>query len=268
MTDRQRIEALVEEGRITTEQADVLIQALGPDSAAEAEAASVPTQPAGAPAAERSAVTRPDPAVKWLEINAFGGDINISVNDSLTQPKSDDLEPVLTETGARIALPERRDTGEQRSFLDRIVDTFRTSNLKVEIPSGWGIMLDVTGGDIDIDGPVAGVRGRLMAGDLTVLDTASAEVTVNAGEAEIGLRSNKGTHRITVNVGQADVRILPGSRLDVEAAVTVGNVSGAGLKIDRAHIGGTGRGSLGKGSGGGKLTITVATGDIRVLEID
>lgn len=265
MTDRQRIEALVEEGRITTEQADVLIQALGP----EREPAPVPngvaaTRPDSVPAQATGA----DPTVKWLEINAFGGDINVTVNDSLTEPVSDSLEPVRTETGARIALPERKGADEQRSFLDRIVDTFRTSNLKVEIPSGWGVMLDVTGGDIDITGPVAGVRGRLMAGDLTVLDTTAAEVTVNAGEAEIGLRSNKGNHRITVNVGQADVRVLPGSRLDVEASVTVGNVSGAGLKIDRSHIGGSGRGNLGKGSGGGKLTVTVATGDIRILEID
>lgn len=267
MTDRQRIEALVEEGRITTEQADLLIQALGPDTGAEVESEEVGSHAVTLLRTE-GAATNPDPTIKWLDINAFGGDIDVSVDESLTEPVSDTLEPVMTDTGARIALPERKDSDEQRSFLDRIVDTFRTSNLKVQIPSGWGVMLDVTGGDIDIKGPVAGVRGRLMAGDLTVLDTAAAEVTVNAGEAEIGLRSNKGTHRITVNVGQADVRILPGSRLDVEAAVTVGNVSGTGLTIDRAHIGGTGRGSLGKGSGGGKLTVTVATGDIRILEID
>ena len=269
MTEMQRIEALVEEGRITRQQADTLIQALGPTEDAgptEASAGFHAAETAGQGVQE--AVSKPDSSVRWLELSAFGGDFDISVNDALMQPTSETVDPVITDAGARITLPEHRDTGEQRSFLDRIVDNFRTANLRVEIPSGWGVILDVTGGDIDIKGPVAGVRGRLMAGDLTVLDTAAADVTVNAGEAEIGLRANSGAHRISVNVGQADVRVLPGSRLDVSASVSVGNISGHGLKIDRATVGASGRGTLGNGSGEGKLTVTVATGDIRVIEID
>lgn len=273
MTDEQRIEALVEEGRITREQADVLLAALEPSAPADTPATgdwfpdSVTVAAGDAPALYRAA---PDPSVKWLELTAFGGDFDISVNDALQQPVCETVEPEITEAGARISVPKQARSGsEPLSFLDRIVDSFRGADLNIEIPAGWGVILDVKGGDVDIDGPVAGVRGRLLAGDLSVSDTASAVVAVKAGEAEIGLRASSGSHRVDVKVGQVDVRILPGSHLAVDASVSVGNVSGKGLNVSGSGIGSTGTGTLGSGAGAaGKLAVSVTTGDIRIRETE
>lgn len=294
MNDFERIEALFNEGRITREQADQLISAL--DASAEAErevagldagqplAAAVPAAPesvrfsksdsngvhsahGSAGAAANGSLSR---AYRWLEVSAFTGDLDITVNPELTEPRIKDGNLIPTEHGVRVAPWEERDDGVPRNFIDRMIDGFRQSDMDVEIPAGWAVSFDVKGGDIDVRGPVAAVSGQLQAGDLTVTETAAADLTVTAGEADIGLRAASGEHRVVVRVGKAKIRLLPGSSLEVEGSVSIGDLKASGLSpVDRG-LGGWASGHLGGGTAdnAGKLTASVVTGDLHIRLVD
>ena len=269
MTEHDRIEALFEEGRITRDQADVLKAALQPESGS-AEFATPDLDQAGA-ATRTAAEVEPeaDSGHPWLELRALGGDFDIEARAGLTFPESTEGTVTATATGARVAVGRSDEDGEQRNFIDRIIDRISTSKMKIFVPKDWGVHLNVTGGDIDIIGPVAAVKGRLMAGDLNVSETARVEVTVSAGEAEVGLRASSGSHRVQVHVGSADVRVLPGSLLDVAASVNVGTISSNRLATSQSGVvGATARGRIGQGTGGGQLNVSVATGDASINGLD
>lgn len=267
MTEQDRIEALFEEGRITRDQADVLKAALEPEGGSVGT--TTPDQSRNGAAERTAAQIEPeaDSGHQWLELSALGGDFDIEARAGLTFPESADGTVTATAAGARIAVGRSDEDGEQRNFIDRIIDRISTSKMKIFVPEDWGVLLNVTGGDIDIIGPVAAVRGRLMAGDLNVSETSRVEVTVSAGEAEVGLRASSGSHRVQVHVGSADVRVLPGSLLEVDASVNVGNISSNRLASSQSGVvGATARGHIGQGAGGGQLSVSVATGDARINE--
>lgn len=263
MTDSERIEALHAEGRITREQADMLLAALEEQDAfaaeAEAEAEPAPLTP--------ELVTD---GLRWLELSALGGDFDIEVRPGITQPVSEDGHVTLTSNGARVSLAEDDSDGPNRNFIDRLLDRIssNTGRLSVYLPAGWAVKLKVTGGDIDITGPIAALRGHVMAGDLKVSETAQLDLTMNAGEADIGLRASSGEHRLRVHVGSAEVRILPGSSLDVNASVNVGNIKSNRLSSNEvAVVGSSARGRIGGTGTGGRLSVSVATGDARIDEV-
>lgn len=294
MNDRERIEAMVESGRITREQADQLIAVLDETDNAEHEvdalqegqpqetpnasfgntvrAAILPVAGGGQEQSQyaRSTHDQLDADLKWLEVDTFAGNLEIRVVNGLTAPEVVDGHITTTSNGARVTQWENDDAGGSRSFLDKVVDGFRSADMEVRIPSGWGIHFDVKAGNIDVAGAVASVKGHLRAGDLTVKDTARADVKVTAGEAEIGLRAASGQHRVSVSVGQADIRILPGSNLDVSANVKFGDISARSLTKDERGIGARATGHVGNGASGsgGHLDVAVVTGDVKIREAD
>lgn len=297
MNDYERIEALHSEGRITRDQADQLISALDASNAAEHEVDGIreqstrpngdngPAQPASVaseiPAIHRSQAGEMwessdngglDPAHKWLEVNAFTGDVDVRVNPELTEPRIKEGPIEMTERGARVAPFEAKDDGVPRNFFDRMIDGFKQADMDIEIPAGWAVSFDVKGGDVDIRGPVAAVSGHLRAGDLSITDTQAADVTVTAGEADVGLRASSGEHRVTVRVGQANIQILPGSSLEVEGSVNIGDLKVRGLDAVSRGLGHWAKGHLGNSpvAGTGKLNASVVTGDlnIRLIEND
>ena len=279
MNEHERIEAMVASGRITRAQADQLLAVLAEADDAEQSVAALQETPgerpesaqafSGAAADAREARSERDtldPELHWLELDTFAGNIEVTVIQGLTAAEADGGNLVSTASGARLTQWDDDDKGP-RSFIDKLVDGFKAAHLKVRIPAGWGVHFDVKGGEIDIDGPVAAVKGHLRAGDLSVKDTAHADVTVTAGEAEIGLRANSGSNRIQVRVGQADVRFLPGSNLDVTASISVGEISGAGFAKDGEGIGAKASGHVGNGGSGGSLDVSVVTGDINFRDL-
>lgn len=290
MNDYERIEALHAEGRITREQADQLISALDASNAAEREVDEVQDQDRAVHthnvAAESHVTTEPGPSVRsgsesgectdlnpdyrWLEVFAFTGDVDISVNSDLSEPRIRDGSIELTERGARVAPFEEKNDGVPRSFIDRMIDGFRQADMDIEIPADWAVSFDVKGGDIDIRGPVAAVSGHLRAGDLSVTDTRAAAVTVTAGEADVGLRASSGEHRIQVRVGQANIRLLSGSSLIVEGSVNIGDLKARDLEAVSRGLGGWAKGHIGSGpaESAGTLTASVVTGDLNIRSVD
>lgn len=285
MNDYERIESLYSEGRITREQADQLINALSAADEAEQE---LPEQNGvqysnGAAATDdwttdrQTATEVPkfesssvDPSVRWLEIVAFGGDVDVRVNAELTEPRIKEGHLELTDTGARVAPWEEKNDGVPRNFIDRMIDGFRQSDMDIEIPAGWAVRFDLKGGDIDLDGPVEAVSGHLRAGELTVSDTRAVDVTVTAGEADIGLRACQGDHKVNVRVGSATIRLLPGSSLEVEGNVSIGDLKAKGLDAVERGLGGWGKGLLSNGSADsrGRLNAAVVTGDLSIRVAD
>src|SRR5690554_4296024 len=108
-----------------------------------------------------------DSDYKWLQIDTFAGNLEIKVVEGLSQPEVDEGNVTITERGARIAPWDVTEDGTPRSFIDRIFDGLRSSDLEVRLPPGWGVEFDVKAGNIDIDGPVKAIKGHLRAGDLS-----------------------------------------------------------------------------------------------------
>lgn len=284
-SEEARIEALHAEGRLTREQADRLLDALRAGTEAEREAdreialvregaaspdagspsaeeTGVPATPetAGLPVRHASATPGQAAPLRWLEVNTFAGDIDIKAEPGLTQPVIREGNLELTPEGARAGM-FAGDEG-QANIMDRLIDGFRNASLKVRIPTDWGVRFDVKGGDIDIEGPVAAVIGTLAAGDLEIKDTRAVDVNVIAGEAEVGLRADSGEHRVRVRVGTAEVRVLPGSSLNVDAGVNIGSIRAPGLNSVSSGIGMKAAGLIDNGgTGSGNLSIEVVTGE-------
>ena len=289
-TEQERIEALFSSGRITREQADRLLEALRAGDEAEQEIDrlrdGLTPQPAsgtqGPPAAageeksgqqqSRQEEDRPHPVpaapgqapASWLEINTFAGDIDVKADAGLSEPVVERGNLELTADGARIRTSE---DGEAH-FMDRLLEGFSNSKIKVRIPAAWGVRFDVKGGDIDIEGPVAAVTGHLAAGDLEISDTRAVDVTVIAGEAEVGLRADSGEHRVRVRVGEAEVRLLPGSCLDVSTNVSIGSVKARDLNQVSEGVGMKASGLIDNGGNGrGTLALEVVTGEAELKVI-
>src|SRR5690625_585226 len=270
-SEQERVEALFSSGRISREQADRLLDALRASDAAEAELAGLkdarasqpessaaPQEPAADADTPRELVAAAAGPLKWLEISTFAGDIDVEADPGLQEPLIRHGELTLTPEGARVSM----ESDGQTDFLDRLIEGFSKSSLKIRIPADWGVRFDVKGGDIDIEGPVAAVTGHLVAGELEVEDTRAADVSVTAGEAEIGLRADSGEHRVRVRVGNAKVRLLPGSRLNVGVNVNIGSIRARDLNSNSQGVGMRAAGIIDNGgTGEGALSVDVTTGE-------
>src|SRR5690606_30732993 len=151
MNGQDRIEAMVESGRITRAQADQLLAVLAESDEAEQSVAemqenpidrSEPKQVAGEQAAAarqaRSERDTLDPALQWLEIDTFAGNVDIRMVQGLTVAEADGGNLTRTARGARLTQWDDDHKG-QRSFIDKLMDGCQASNLEVRIPAGWGV---------------------------------------------------------------------------------------------------------------------------------
>lgn len=276
-SEQERVEALFASGRISREQADRLLDALQASDAAEEELAGLKDDAAARP--DAGSATRETAAdtgtpqelvaiaagpLKWLEISTFAGDIDVKADPGLQEPAIRHGELKLTPEGARVSM----EGDGQTDFLDRLIEGFSKSSLKIRIPADWGVRFDVKGGDIDIEGPVAAVVGHLVAGDLEIEDTRAADVSVTAGEAEVGLRADSGEHQVRVRVGNASVRLLPGSSLRVDMNVNIGSIKARDLDRHSQGIGMRAAGTVTNGgTGEGTLNIDVLTGEAELRAV-
>lgn len=310
MTERDRIETLFEEGRITREQADGLLEALEETYAAEqeTEAAGRVADLAGQRPEEKSenwvdeiarevsqsvagvgkrvseeigrAFSRTEresrfgnEVGKWLEVSLLAGNLDITVDASLDRPvvREQDAAVEMHDGGARIR--QWADGDGSGGFLDRLVRGAQKSDLDVAIPAGWGIDLDIKGGEATIGGAVPFVRGRMSAGNLRIRDTAGIDVTVAAGELRAGLRISRGEHRAEVKVGSARLSFLPGSSVEIDGRVSIGSIAGGkGVEVSsQGGIGGSVRATVANQPASaerGSLAIKVSTGDLRLETAD
>lgn len=240
MDERERIEALRREGKINDEEAQMLLEALEAADRVESEVqASVGPQnvqydqPQGQAASSGAAKegwayqSQPSPAgIRWVKVNMLAGELEARVDPSLQEPQVRGKAEVRQVGQDFVVEPQP----VQGDFLGGLLKNLKAGELDLRIPAGWGLELDGKAGDIEIDG-VAFVRGRLLAGDIELREVGGLDLDVKAGNIEGSALLQGGSHRLRIEMGNAQVRLLPGSSVKVKAGVGLGNLETPGNQV-------------------------------------
>jgi len=193
---------------------------------------------------------------RWCTIEMTAADLSV-VADDVDEPVvegDEDQKLVVTPTddGVRV-------TSERGWSIDRWVGRGMSLDVRVRLPRAWGLALDLKAGDADVAG-VPYVRGRMLAGDLSVRDAASVDLSKAAGDLSVAFRPTQGHHRIAAKAGDVDVRFLPGSDAKVEASVSMGDLDAPGFDVDDRMVGAEARGTVGAGSA--QVEVRLTAGDL------
>jgi len=193
---------------------------------------------------------------RWCTIELTAADLSV-VADDIAEPvvQGDDdqkLRVTQTDDGVRV-------TSERGWSIDRWVGRTPSLDVHVRVPRAWGVALDLKAGDADVAG-VPYVRGRMLAGDLSVRDAESVDLSKAAGDLAVSFRPTHGHHRISAKAGDVDVRFLPGSDASVEASVSMGDLHAPGFEIDDRMVGAQARGRVGAGSA--RVEVRLTAGDL------
>jgi hypothetical protein len=195
---------------------------------------------------------------RWCAIEMTAADLSV-VADDVDAPVvegDEDQKLVVTPTddGVRV-------TSERGWSIDRWVGRGASLAVRVRLPRAWGLALDLKAGDADVAG-VPYVRGRMLAGDLSVRDAASVDLSKAAGDLTVAFRPTQGHHRISAKAGDVDVRFLPGSDASVEASVSMGDLHAPGFEVDDRMVGAQARGRV--GAGNARVEVRLTAGDLNL----
>ncbi|MEJ2666558.1 MAG: DUF4097 family beta strand repeat-containing protein [Deinococcales bacterium] len=237
----------------------------GTGTAAMGAAPPVPEPGARPPSAPAPATGAAAPeGVRWLHITLLAGDVEVRSVPGLDevelagQQGSVQLEP----TADGYVLRHQRDGGGD-SWVDRVLSRLRAGNVRVRVPEGFGVDLNVTAGDVDMDG-VAYLRGRLTSGDLSAHGLKGIDFLTAAGDVDLGMTLTEGRHSVRATVGDVNIRLGAASSVAVEGSVSIGDASVRvpGFELDRHGIGQRFQGRMGDGAA--TLAVHVTTGDLNV----
>ncbi|HEX7005417.1 MAG TPA: hypothetical protein VF168_14630 [Trueperaceae bacterium] len=286
MDDRQRIEAMVEEGRITREEADRLLGVLDDIDQAEqklegmdAEVHSDPLPPRSPTATPADPPIPPSPRradggreerrlpedIRWLEISLLAGDLQIEVSDSVTTPSASTsgrshTELERTDDGFRLG-GSSGNRGD--NFLERMMSRIARDDTRVVIPADWGLRMNMKAGDVEIHGPLRFLAGHLLAGDLDADEVHGLDLDISAGDIDLGLLLDEGRHRLHAIAGDVRVRLLNGCDVRVSGKVNIGDLSlPEEWTMKNKGLGASFEHSLGQGRA--ELTLDLGTGDLDV----
>ncbi|MBW6454341.1 MAG: DUF4097 domain-containing protein [Trueperaceae bacterium] len=280
MNDIERVRALRDAGQITPEEAERLIGVLteldetpegvtveAPNPDAPVGTTDATASGAGATAADRvrsaareaaeaSPVDLAPAGTRWCTIELTAADLSV-VADDVDEPvvEGDDeqkLRVTQTDDGVRV-------TSERGWSVDRWLGRSTSLSVHVRVPRAWGVALDLKAGDADVAG-VPYVRGRMLAGDLSVRDAVAVDLSKAAGDLSVAFRPTQGRHRIAAKAGDVDVRFLPGSDANVEASVSMGDLHAPGFEVDDRMVGAQARGRVGAGSA--RVEVRLTAGDL------
>jgi DUF4097 and DUF4098 domain-containing protein YvlB len=141
-------------------------------------------------------------------------------------------------------------------------------DLELILPRNYGVMLDVKSGDVDIEQGF--VIGKVLSGDVTLEAVIGVIMTVMSGDVHANLRLTTDKHAIKVLSGDANVHILPGSSVRVEGSVRSGTISLDSKDHKFTHIGylGQRRFNAAVGKAEAELELSALSGDLRLEVVD
>lgn len=298
MSERDRIEAMAQDGTLTREEADRLLAVLDDLDGVEDAMGEVDEAARTARTDPAAAATRPDPrpgpspqpnpnpspdpdpkagpqarsgerrlapdGVRWLRVEMLAGDLEVRVDPNrksvgATSKGAGETKLEDTPDGMRLRQFGRRDGP---SIVDRLVSGLQRTETTVDLPPGWGVDLDMKAGDVTLRG-VPWLRGDLIAGDLDADALEGIDLTMKAGDVDVGLRPITGTHRIALAAGDVDVRLQKGSSVRVDGRVSIGDAKAdAPLTCQRKGMGDRLSGTVGEGAA--ELELRLTTGDLKV----
>lgn len=291
---RDRVMAMLEEGKISREEADQLLEALGDADEVEstmkavdeeiketAARAQEPQSVASSEPSQAKTEKRAEPKVErnndlnWVVIEMLAGDLNVKVDASLSEPKVLDGKASLEKKGNTYVLHRGKakvsHSGDPLKDFGNMVAGFiggLHGDLEIAIPEGFGVEVSSKAGDVDIEGAVF-LKANLLAGDLDAKDIAGIDLQMAAGDVDVSLKLTTGSHKIKLAAGDVDIHLLRGSSVQVEGSVSMGDFKihapqsiEESLEINNSMMGGDFKATLGGGEA--HLEVELSTGDIEV----
>ncbi len=288
MSEQDRIQALVEEGKISQQEAELLLEALQDTSREEIEREEVKrvdmTKPTSAPPDPVTPLSEVGPTpstpppsaskppleptsnpstevTRWVTVSMLAGGLDVCVDPSLSDPVFEG-KAEMTRRGDNFEIRQRPRQREGESILDNLLNWVKAGDIEVRIPSGYGLEVKSKAGDIDVEG-VPYLKGKLLAGDVKAQEVGGIDLSLQAGDVDVSLYLTKGKHRLKARAGDVDIVILAGS-----SVTTKGNISAGSLRLkgpftrQESMTGGRFEGTVGDGAA--SLEIELMAGDVRV----
>jgi hypothetical protein len=242
MRAEERIAALREAGSISDDEARELLEALADEPVA-----------AVAGVSER-------PQTCTLRLAA--AEVIVSVSEA-SEPHCQGEDLLMARTADGVSIEAKR-VGLVEGWMGR--STKRP--VRIELPRGWGLAVELKAGSVTCT-DVASVRGRLLAGSWDVRGASFVDINSVGGDATVVCRPTQGAQRIDLTAGEADVLLLEGSDVSLDAAVDVGDIEAnlgsaaqKALDIERRVVGARASGQI--GAGVAQLRIRVKAGGLKL----
>lgn len=256
MEARKRIEALLESGKITPEEANMLLEALGEEAQAPQEQYRKVESKSWTQVETKSWSSNQDARILRLEMTA--GDIDVEGSDEVSGLVVLGTALVSEEGQVLRVRPSRNwsDDVPGKKWVGKVLDHVNIGDLRIKIPSSWVVELAGTAGDVKIEN-VALVRGRWAAGDVNLKQVGGIDLSMQAGDLDASVRLTNGNHRISLTAGDLDLKFLPGSSVKVHGSVTFGDIDPRGpFEQNGNHLKGV------VGAGEADLRISMTTGEL------
>ena len=245
--DHARIRALLESGRITQAEADLLFAALDEDEAQRltdepVQVQSTPLQrsvqptPAVVPEPplpleaqlpqppELPPVPAPAPEAVpagWLKLLGFCGDLSVRGEPGLSTPVvTGNATLERTPEGYLIRTPPGGEEGA-KGWLSRLHRA--AGDVTVRVPPDMGLELGIAAGDGEVRG-VKTLRGNFTGGDFEVSGAEHVDLSVTAGDVTLKLNPQRGEQRVRATSGDVDIVLMASSSVRVSGSATCGDL--------------------------------------------
>jgi hypothetical protein len=145
-----------------------------------------------------------------------------NISHAFAQRDLDQMDVTITPDGQKIVI--RTETGSGWGWWIR-----RQVAMTVTVPANTNLDLQVSAGDVTVDGVTGTVTTQVNAGSLTLRDVTinnGSTVQVNAGSANIdGTLAPRASLDVNVNAGGVDLRLPPNTAARLDATATAGSIS-------------------------------------------
>ncbi len=202
MSEQERIQALLQAGKITPQEAELLLSALE-----ESENEPDPAQKLFQPEAPLG--------LRWVRVRLTAGRLEAQLDPSLSQPQVEGQAEVRSVGGDVQVISHTN--GLLEGWLGRGV------SLVLRLPPGWGLEVDSKAAELEVEG-VRFFKGRVAAGNVALKAVEGLDLEVSAGNIEGSLLLREGQHRLRVSLGNAELAFLPGSSVMLRPSVSLGNL--------------------------------------------
>ncbi len=289
--DHARIRALLESGRITQAEADLLFAALDEDETQRPTDEAVQVQPTQVQPAPSQQNVQPTPAVVpeppppleaqlprppepppvpasapvavpagWLKLLGFCGDLSVRGEPGLSTPVvTGNATLERTPEGYLIRTPPGGEEGA-KGWLSRLHRA--AGDVTVRLPADMGLELGIAAGDGEVR-DVKTLRGNFTGGDFEVLGAEHVDLTVTAGDVTLKLNPQRGEQRVRATSGDVDIVLMAGSSVTVSGSATCGDLDVPRTFTQPGGFPGRRFGGV-LGAGAARLDLRLIAGDVNV----
>jgi hypothetical protein len=247
MTEQARIQALLEAGKITQQEADLLLSALEEGEAAAQQAQAV----IGEQYASSGAAGWQPEGLRWVRLKLTAGQLEARLDPAIEMPVLEGPAEVRRVGADLEIVPETMNAGFLNGLLGRM------GRLELRLPPGWGLEVEGKAAQVEARG-IDFLKGRVAVGNVELEAVKGLDLEVTAGNIEGSLLLQEGTHQLRVSMGNAELNLLPGSSVRLSASVSLGNQEIRGL--ERNPNGGDRQ----IGEGRARLEVSVRMGNLEI----